>query len=157
MNAFWLSLSERDRLFLSAGGVFCGVLLFYALIYSPLLNAVDVKSRLWIEKKETLAWMREQANTKHTPKRADIHLLSVFSSQLKNTSFAHFPYQLQQTGEEHVQLSFDEVPYVDFLTWFKRLSEEYTFSLTELSVSRGVTPGVVKLRVIVSNSKGHKS
>ena len=154
---FWSNLSERDKLVLSIGGAICCVYLLYLLIFSPLRHAVDTRANQWIEKTETLAWMRSQAKTKQSPKQAGSNLLLIFSKQLKSATFAHFHSQLQQAGENRVQLSFEEVPYADFLKWLRLLNEQYFMAITELSVVRSETPGVVKLRVVVENQvKGFK-
>jgi general secretion pathway protein M len=149
MKAYWLNLSDRDRLVLSVGGVVVGVYLFYALIYSPLTNAVATQSQLWMEKKETMAWMDQQKNRKALPQKVDSNLLSVFSEQLKRASFSKFAYQLQQIGDENIQLSFETVPYVDFLAWLKQLQDQYRMKIKELTVARTQTAGIVKLSVVV--------
>lgn len=151
IQSWWSNLSVRDRYVLCVGGVICLFYLSYLLIFGPLLRAVVFKSKQLIEKKETLVWMRSQVNVKPSQKRTEGNLLSVFSSHLKQTSFAQFPYKLQQAGEENIQLSFDEVPNAEFLTWLKNLNEHYTMTISELSAVRTRTSGVVKLHVVVTS------
>ena len=153
INAFWTNLSERDKLMLTVGGVVLSVYLFYVAIYSPLTTAVEAKSKQWIEKTETLEWMRQQDQMKHVSKLAEGNLLTLFSNELKRSSFSQFQYQLQQAGDSHIQLSFNEVPFNDFLTWLRRLNEEYTMEITEFSATSGKTQGIVKLRLIVTNQE----
>lgn len=153
MKTYWANLSERDRLVIIIGAAICFVYLFYLLIYAPLIHSVDFKSRQLVEKKETLIWMRGQAKVKHSPRKTDSNLLSVLSNELKHAPFAQFPYQLQQAGEAHVQLSFEQVPYAPFLMWLRKLNQQYTMVVTELAVVRGQTSGVVKLRVVVANQE----
>lgn len=153
IKSYWVNLSERDRLVLSVGGLVVLVYLFYLLIYAPLTGAVEAQSNVWIEKQETLAWMKRQSKVRPQSKRVDRNLLSLLSTQLKQTSFSQFPYQLQQSGSDHVQLSFDNVPYVNFLTWLRKLNQRYTMSISELTVSRTETTGVVKLNVVVEKKE----
>lgn len=148
IKSYWFHLSERDRLVLSIGGMVVLVYLFYLLIYAPLIDAVETQSKQWIEKKETLAWMKRQSKVKPQLKQADRNLLSLFSTQLKQASFSQFPYQLQQSGPDHVALSFDGVPYVEFLMWLRKLNQHYTMNLSELTVVRTQTSGVVKMNVL---------
>ena len=150
-KSYWLNLSDRDRFVLSVGSVIVFVYLFYLLIYAPLMNAVDSKSKEWVEKKETLIWMKSQEKIKIPILKHDSNLLSVFSNQLKHTTFSQFTYQLQQAGIDHIQLSFEAVPYVDFMTWLRQLSQHYTMTITELTAAHSKTPGVVKLKVLVEN------
>ena len=151
VQAYWFHLNDRDRLVLSIGGVVVLLYFLYALIYSPLTAAVDVKSQQWIEKKETLAWMKRQAKTPLPSKQTDENLLSVFSNQLKNASFSQYPYQLQQAGESNIRLAFDNVPYLEMITWLQTLNKQYTMTIDEWVVERSNTPGVVKMRLVVGN------
>ena len=158
VNHFFSGLSDRDKVVLSFGGVVVLIYLFFLLIYSPLRHAVDFKLKQLTEKKETLIWMREQSKVKHAVKHIEGNLLSVFSSQLKKASFSQFPYQLQQSGENRIQLSFAEVPYVDFLNWLQSIGEQFVMTVTELSATRSKIPGVVKLRIVVAEKeKGAKT
>lgn len=153
IKQFWANLSERDKLVSSVGGIVLLIYLFYIAIYAPLTNAVEVKSKLWIEKTETLNWMRQQTNVKRVPKGHEGNLLTIFSNELKHTSFSQFQYQLQQTGVAHIQLSFNEVPFVELLTWLRKLNEEYSMEITELSATPAKTAGLVKLRLVVANQE----
>jgi general secretion pathway protein M len=153
IKSYWINLSERDRLVLSIGSIVLVVYLFYLLIYAPLTDAVETQSKVWIEKQETLAWMKRQSKVKPQSKQADRNLLSLFSTQLKQTSFSQFPYQLQQSGPDHVQLSFDNIPYVDFLTWLRKLNQRYTMSISELTAIPTQTSGVVKMNVVVEKKE----
>lgn len=156
VKAWWISLTERDQYVLSIGGVILAIYLFYQLIISPLNTATVIKSRLYIDKKETLFWMEQQRIPSSQKMKLEGNLLSIFSTQLKKSSFAQFPFQLQQAGESRVQLTFNEVPYSDFLIWLKLLNEEYPMAITEFNVEKTKTPGVVKLKLI-AESKGGKS
>lgn len=153
MKSYWLNLSERDRLVLSVGGIVVLVYLFYVLIYGPLTDAVETRSQIWVEKQETLAWMKRQGGAKPVSKQADRNLLSLFSTELKRASFSQFPYQLQQSGADTVQLSFDSVPYVDFLAWLRTLNRHYKMSITDLTVARTKLSGVVKVNVVVEKKE----
>jgi general secretion pathway protein M len=153
IKSYWLNLSERDRLVLSVGGVVVLLYLFYLLIYAPLTEAVELQSNLWVEKQETLDWMKRQREVKRQSKKIYCHLLSLFSTQLKKATFSQFPYQLQQSGTENVQLSFEQVPYVDFLMWLRKLNQRYTMTISELTVIRTDTPGVVKMNIVVEKKE----
>lgn len=153
IKSYWLNLSERDRLVLSVGGLVVLMYLFYLLIYAPLTGAVETQSKLWVEKQETLAWMKRQHQVKPQSKQLDRNLLSLFSTQLKRASFSQFSYQLQQSGADHVQLSFEQVPYVDFLVWLRKLNQRYMMTISELTVIRTDTPGVVKMNVVAEKKE----
>ncbi len=151
LQSYWQGLSERDRSMLSVGGVVVLIYLFYLLIYSPLISAVEMKSKQWVERKETLQWMQTQLKVPKTQPSKDVNLLPVLSTQLKQTSFTRFPYQLQQTGAHTLQLSFENVPYIEFMSWLQKLGKEYTVTIVDLTVTRTKTPGLVKLQLVFEN------
>ncbi len=154
LKMYWGNLTERERITLSIGIVFCVGYLFYLLIYSPVSNALQTQSMLLVEKQETYAWMQQvqkQFHLKQPPKAlSSSKLLSVLALELKSTSFKQFPYQLQQTGASDIQLSFDRVPYTALIAWISSINEKYTITIKQLNVEHTPTPGVVQLMILIA-------
>ena len=153
MKAYWANLSDRDRLTLSIGIIFCVLYLFYLLIYAPIVRAVHQKSHQLIEKQETLLWM-ENIKKEYTAKKkpealSSGQLLSVLAEQLANTSFKQFPYQLQQIAAHDIQLSFDKVPFNAFMLWLWSINEKYAISIKQANIDHTDTAGVVKIVVVL--------
>lgn len=151
---YWHNLNERERWMLGIGLISTLLYLFYTLVYSPLVTAVDNKTRQLLEKKETVAWMqsiRKQPTNKTTAQTINsAKLLALIGEQLKQNHFRPFPYQLQQTGAGDIQLSFERVPFNQFLSWLWSLSQSYAISLKQLTAERTDRPGVVKLMVVIA-------
>ncbi|RAP36935.1 MULTISPECIES: type II secretion system protein GspM [Legionella] len=154
MMNFWQNLSERDRLTLSIGLVFTVAYLFYLLIYSPLNTAVVSKTNQLEDKQKTLVWMKQINQRPRNSKEPEMinngRLLSIISTQLSNTPFKTFAYQLQQTGPGDIQISYDKVPYTQFLQWLWQLNTDYAVILKQLSIDKTETAGVVKLTITLS-------
>ncbi|MGQ3891292.1 type II secretion system protein GspM [Legionella sp. CNM-4043-24] len=154
MNAWWTNLSERDRWAAIAGVSFLLCYLFYLLIFSPLLSAVKTNRSQLQENRETLAWMKqvqqELGNHKNTQSITRNKLLTVVSAQLGKEAFRPFSYQLQQTAQGDILLTFDSVPYNVFISWLWTLSQDYAITLDQFAIERSKTPGVVKVSVIIS-------
>lgn len=153
MIAYWNNLNDRERWMLGIGGVCCIAFLFYLLIYSPLVNSVYDKTQQLIEKKETLAFLQkakmQQRSTKKVQVLSKSKLLTVLAEQLNTTSFHRSIYQLQQTGSDDIQLSFDEVPFNAFIQWLWSMNEKYAFLIKQWNAERTLTPGVVKVVLII--------
>lgn len=154
MKGYLTSLNERDKWLLFAGVVVVVFYLYYLLLYSPLSNAVDLKTKQLIEKTQTLDWMKSiQHQAKTTkPKQAitDNQLLTLLDTQLKDNKSLNFPYQIQQTGSGDIQLSFNEVPFLLFVSWLSNLNENYTIHVIQFNVEPTTSAGVVKLMIILS-------
>ncbi|AOU14925.1 GspM family type II secretion system protein LspM [Legionella pneumophila 130b] len=129
---------------------------YYLLLYTPLSNQVNQKSTQLIEKTETLEWMKQVRMQKRSAKRKESvdnsQLLTILASQLKNNKTLKFPYQLQQTGSGDVQLTFDAVPFQNFIQWLAKINEVYSINIKQFDVEKTSTPGVTRLMIILSTS-----
>jgi general secretion pathway protein M len=152
IKAHWQQLTERDRWIAAFGLIVLGCYLYYLLLYAPLAQAVENKTQQIIEKQQTLAWMQQmQTQYKHKKTRQRLsssQLLTLLADQLKQPSFLAFAYQLQQTGSNDIQLSFERVPYALFLAWLRDLNEKYQISLQQLTINRTPAAGIVKLSIV---------
>lgn len=154
MNMLWRQLNERERRMLIIGAVCCGFYLWYAVLYAPLTRATQDRTRQLLEKKETLVWMqqvREQYHAQHALKTVTTsQLLTVLTQQLTTSALRSFPYRLQQTGRNEVQLSFETVPYNLFLQWLWSMNETHAMAIKQLTVNRTASPGIVKIMLVIA-------
>ena len=152
MKAYWQQLNERDQVAVGVAGICIVAYLLYALVFSPLSNKVLYAKQHWQEKNRTLTWMqRVQQNYSHEKRPQTVeagNLLSLLTHVLKQVSFQRFPYQLAQTSNGEIQLSFDEVPYNAFIVWLREQSTKYTLTVKNIDINKTKTSGVVKAVVI---------
>ena len=153
MKEYWYNLSQRERLLATAGIFFLSLYLFYLLVFSPIHSKVNFLSQQLQEKKETLNFMQEVKGVAVSKKKETLtnsNLLSIIANQLNSSKIKKFTYQLQQTGSGDIQLSYDEVPFNQFLSWLNTLQNDYEIQIKQLTAEKGSVPGVVKLMVILS-------
>jgi general secretion pathway protein M len=155
VKAYWNNLNERERLMLGICGVLCIIYLFYLLIYSPLTKAIQDKTKQLSEKQATLVWMadvsKEYKATKPLQTLTKSQLLSMLAAELNVASFKNFPYQIQQTGQNDIQLLFEKVPYNGFMVWLWSLNQKYRIVVKQFNIERTDTTGIVKLTLILTN------
>ena len=154
MMSFWKKLSERDQWVLGLGLVCITFYLILEIIVFPLSKAVDARVLAVKEKQTLLTWM-ERVRLTSGEHKAPAHLdasklLSSLSEGLDKTSFHSFPHQLQQTGDEELQLTFDAVPYNAYVTWLFSMRKQYAFSIKQLNVKETKTPGVVNAILVIT-------
>ncbi len=154
MMNFWKKLSERDQWVLGLGLVCITFYLILEIIVFPLSKAVDTRILAVKEKQTLLTWM-ERVRLTSGEHKAPAHLdasklLSALSEGLDKTSFHSFPHQLQQTGDEELQLTFDTVPYNAYITWLFSMRKQYAFSIKQLNVKETKTPGVVNAILVIT-------
>lgn len=151
---YWNNLSDRERWIAVIGTAISLVYLFYLLIYSPLEATLSDKSKQLFEKQETLGWMQQAhlqpKDQKQAQSISNTKLLALIGNQLSDKPFKPFPYQLQQTGPGDIQLTFDRVPYRQFLSWLWSLNRDYRITLKQFTAERTETPGVVRLMIVIT-------
>ncbi|AOW51610.1 TPA: type II secretion system protein M [Legionella pneumophila subsp. pneumophila] len=156
MKTYLNTLNDREKWMVIVAGVSLFIYGYYLLLYAPLSNQVNQKSTQLIEKTETLEWMKQVRMQKRSAKRKESvdnsQLLTILASQLKNNKTLKFPYQLQQTGSGDVQLTFDAVPFQNFIQWLAKINEVYSINIKQFDVEKTPTPGVTRLMIILSAS-----
>lgn len=152
LKTHWNQLNEREQIWVGLGGLGGVLLLFYLLIYQPLVVAVAEQQSMGIEKKSTLIWLqqaRASFSREHMPQPVTTAtLLSVLTNLLNHVSFKRFPYQLEQTSNGDIQLTFAAVPYNLFIPWLQTQSRQYAWTIKNLNVNRSNKAGVVKVSVV---------
>ncbi len=152
IKTFWLKKNNRERLMLAACAVICCVYLFYAWFYSPITDAVENNLKQFTEKKATLAWMQQMQlqykGMKKSQTVSSVKFLTLLAADIKHSTFSQFSYQLQQTGANNIQLSFDQVPFNAFIAWLYKLNEQYFFSIDQLKIEQSNISGLVKAMVL---------
>ncbi|HAT1658154.1 GspM family type II secretion system protein LspM [Legionella pneumophila] len=154
MKTYLNTLNDREKWMVIVAGISLLIYGYYLLLYAPLSNQVNQKSTQLIEKTETLEWMKQVRMQKRFAKRKESvdnsQLLTILASQLKNNKTLKFPYQLQQTGSGDIQLTFDAVPFQNFIQWLAKINELYSINIKQFDVERTSTPGVTRLMIILS-------
>ena len=154
LKSYWFKLNERDQMALVIGGLILTVLLFYTLIYNPLVTAVSEERTRFIEQNETLKWMKsvEKYSLQGSAKKKNVSgskLLGIINQQLSQAEFQPFPFQLQQTSNMDIQLSFNKVSFKIFIVWLWSFSEHYQIQIHQLSLEKLDTPGLTKATLIL--------
>jgi general secretion pathway protein M len=155
MVNYWTNLNDRERRLVIIGGIFLILYVIYNFIYSPLTDTLKSKGEELQDKSSTLAWMQNVSKKPVKKPRQAItnnKLLTIIATQLKNKSFEGFPYQLEQTNQKDIQLSFDKVPYKVVLTWLWNLKNQYAISLKQFSANKTPTAGVIKVTIIIGEN-----
>lgn len=146
------NLKERDRIALVVGIGFLTVYLFYLLVYAPITHNLMVKRSQLIDKRATLAYMKQAKNidVKKLNTVSTSQLLTLIANQLHHDSYHSYPYQLQQTNKGEIQLHFDNIPYKKFLLWLWELHEHYLVSINQLTIKRTAAAGINNVTITIN-------
>lgn len=156
MKAYINNLNEREKWMVLTAVLSVIIYIYYMFIYSPLATSVEERSEQLIEKTATLEWMKKAQHQKsNVSKKQSVdnsQLLIMLSTQLKNSTTLKFPYQLQQTSSGEIQLSFEQVPFNDFIEWLLQINRQYNVNIKQLDANKTATPGLARLMMILSAS-----
>lgn len=153
MKNYWQNLNEREQKLLIITSFILLAYLIYTLVYAPIVNTLKDRTLELQEKKQTLIWMRDVQKNYIVSKKSKINnseLLSILVTEIKNSSFNNYQYQLQQSGKGDIQLLFKEVPFNDFIKWLEVFSKHYAVTIKQVSVEKTEISGVVKLTTVFS-------
>lgn len=148
------NLNEREQWMVILCGLFLFFYIYYALLYVPLTQKLEQKKLQLQDKAQTLSWMNAVKAHYHRPKTRESvdgsQLLTLLTTNLKQGDMQKFHYQLQQTSAGDIQLSFESVPFNQFILWFNQLNRRYIIILKQLQVERTATPGLVSISTLLS-------
>lgn len=154
VKTYLSQLEEREKLLLIFASISLGLYLFYMLIYSPLSSNILQKKKLLIESRGTLNWMQDVSNQYVNIKQSETlsseKLLASLSFQIKSSSLQKYSYQLEQINTGDIRLSFDEVPYNDFIIWLWNFCGRFSVSVKQMIIdNRPNASGFIKVSVIL--------
>lgn len=154
MNQYWQNLNERERRLVAAGAAVTLLYLFYVLLFAPLTNALSRKTAELQDKQDTLQWLQQVKSFASTASKSratisESKLLSLIAAQLNRPPLKSYPYQLQQTGNNEIQISFEQVPFNHCIRWLWGIMSRYKVSLKQISATQTATPGVTRLTVML--------
>lgn len=154
IKAYFEQLNTRERNMLIVAGVLLAFYLFYALIYSPLANAVASKKMTLAENKSTLLWMEDVYGKHHGLKQPEVltseKLLTLLSNQLKASKFKNTKYQIEQTNTGDISISFQDVSYNELMKWLWNFCGKHALSIKQFTATSKRSAGVVSATVVLS-------
>jgi general secretion pathway protein M len=126
MKQWWQNLSRQEKQTVSAGSILVAIFIIYTCIWYPLDHKVTTMRTQITQNQKLLAWMKaadaQLENVQHQAQitssgHSSASLLSLAQSQIKQSTLATQNYQLRQTENDAVQLSFKQVDFDNLVTW----------------------------------------
>ncbi|OGV30942.1 MAG: hypothetical protein A3E88_00755 [Legionellales bacterium RIFCSPHIGHO2_12_FULL_35_11] len=155
INEHWQKLNDREQKFAKIGIIIVFIYIFYALIYSPLSSSVKQKKQFLQEQKEVYLWMKNASNihklAEKNPSAIKLNNISAVSQNLKSTNLKKFSPHLMQTNDGEINLSFEKVPYNEFLVWLWKISSKNGILIKDIDiVSKSNEDGYVSVKLLFS-------
>lgn len=156
----YLALEKNEQSALLIGGIAIVLFVLYQFIYEPFQARLKKKEQELHSQLDLRHWLngiepqlKQLNNTKTKTAIPSSKLLSITSNSLKLAKLNQDQYQLQQSSDESIQLSFKSVPYSHFINWISQFWQTYPLDLKELAINTTKTPGQVSVSLRYSNTK----
>lgn len=155
---WWGGLQDREQKILTVCGIAVGIFLIYAVIWSPLSNAVQDKKTEVITQRKLLRYLQHASSTITELKTEGIQvsaasnadLLSLAEQTLSQQDLSHFLKQVQQPKQNQITLTFEKVPFDKLMQWVQTLATQQGVRVTQLSAQRLQVIGIANVKMTLA-------
>ena len=161
IKTWWQGMSERDRRTLAIGAVVVAVMLFWALVWSPMSQRrgaleQEVATRrdelAAVERGTALLAQQRVVGQRARGDRAGKSLLALADASARDAGLGAAIKQIEPSGSGHVKLSLENANFDTLVAWLEILSRSYGVEANELSADRADGIGLVNARVTLQDA-----
>lgn len=141
-------LSEREQRLVGLSAIVLIIALFYWVIWQPLSNGIEQEQTRLESQSELLLWVQESAVRVQQLRRTSGSTTFTGSlPQAVNTTSARFNIAIarMQPQDEQIQVTVDEAPFNDVLSWLKAM-EDMGILILQADLAEGNAPGMIRIR-----------
>lgn len=150
LKTWWQARSSREQRLLQGTAIILAIAMAYYGIWTPLTDAVNHNKDTVTAQTALLTMMthanqtiiaRNRAGFHHTPTPPNL-LLPMIEQSLQKASLSQSLKKIEQNGKT-IQLTLTQVPFDTVTAWLKTLWLHNGISVTQASVKRDETAGLV--------------
>ncbi len=159
MKERWQQLTPREKQLLIIMSVVVLITLFYFAFWKPMKTGIE-KGQLRF-KAQTYALMkirRQAAEVRHLRSAGagkqtliddSSSLLGLIERSAKQKYINGNLQKVQPEGQREVRVWMENVPFDQLISWLDLLGNQYALQISEISLERGNTPGIVSARILL--------
>ena len=158
LQGYYQQLSPRERTMVLWGGVAVGLIMFYSIIWYPIINYRDSMAQAVTDQQETLTWMRQSAAEVRQlggarGSASGESIMSVVDRTARLNKLADSLKRVEPEGENRVRAFLEQAAFDDMVTWLEHLQNENHIRVESLSVDKESTPGRVSARLVLESTR----
>lgn len=155
MREWFEGLAERERMALVVGAVALGVVLFFLLVWQPVVDRNRDLAAELEERSRDLAWMATavvqikalEGSAKTSVVSDDRTLIARVTSELRTDKLE--AGQIRPEGENRLRLTIEGVRFTALLPPLERLKNRYGIRVREAAVEPASSAGLVDARLVL--------
>ncbi len=158
LQQWWNSLTFSQRRMGSVGGIALGIVLFYLLIWFPLVSSVSNRRDEVIAEQQLVLEMQQSKadilylrslNTQ-VQGSSNLPLLTIIDQTLRDQQVNGQLTQIQEASDNKVKLAFSTVTYDELISWLESLASQYGIQVEQIHITATNTTGVVQADLVLS-------
>ncbi|MGH8307925.1 MAG: type II secretion system protein GspM [Gammaproteobacteria bacterium] len=149
LRQWFMSLGKRERWILGGGTVILIIFIIYAGILSPYISHRHALVSQVQTQRTLLAWMRPAARRIESLRGSQPaplpggSLLSAVNTSVTGAGLSNALQQAQQASDGSVHVQFSGADFDSLVRWLGKLHRMYGVVPSDVTVTRGVGPGLV--------------
>ncbi|MDH5395482.1 MAG: type II secretion system protein M [Gammaproteobacteria bacterium] len=161
MKAWFLSLSQRERILLQSAAAVMIVFLSYIIIWQPLSDNYEKNKKNVLTATETLEWMKKASrdikilrgnhSVNTTIRSGKQFVLGVVDRTVRKSGLNSTMKRVQPEGESGVRVWFEQAPFDELIKWLAVIESEQGLIVNEINIERSDSPGLVNVRVYLES------
>ena len=156
MEAWWKSLSERERYMVIYGAIAVAIFLFYYVFWAPLNASIDALRKSNDQTRELITWMKNaEAEVRQVGQQANtpaskISLLTAIEQSVKRDHVNSPAPEIKQLDQSRVQVTFATVEFIAVVRWLQDVQATAGGKIEKVSMSRTDKQGIVHADITLS-------
>lgn len=154
MKEWYQNLAPRERTILAGGALLAIVIVFWGLVWKPLVDQrarytddLDVKTRLLADLERA---SRIAAAPSTAAGGARQSLLIVIDSSARTFGLAEAFTQTRPNGPNEISVSFQRAPFDMIIAWLVELERTHGITVTSASMTGAGQPGLINGQVFLA-------
>lgn len=147
-------LSAQDQIALKGLSLFFALLILYAGIWLPANSYFEERSLFHQKQTELYQYLlstEREARASSGQAKSSVSGQSILQTISRSAQkFSLKPDRLQPEGSQGVNVMFNDVSFNTLIQWLQNLNQQ-GFSVRQISIERGDSPGVVTARMVLRN------
>lgn len=158
---WWSHLSTREKQASIAGASVVAIFIVYELMWSPLVDHVEVLRKQIVTEQKTLVWMQaadtdvrkmEGETTKKGKSVSPVAMLSLLQKQINHVELNKNLTQLKQASNDTIEMHFQKVEFDKLIGLLTTIVKEQPVSISQMSATADNTPGIVNADILLKMS-----
>ncbi len=153
---WWHNLQTRERLYLICGSSIVAVMLFWGMIWDPLVKGIDKYETTIARDQDDLIWMQKAAQQIQSSQGAQPNrrhsnqsLLALLEERISSLGLKPSLQRMNPDGVNQIKFWINAGSFDQLVKLFGELEQQYGVTVSAMSITSTEEPGLVDARVTV--------